>query len=370
MAPRRVHAGAALSAVAALLAASTPAPAWSACVMSQDCAAGGPGDSCHPYAIPPSPPFPLPADNVTGLGWACPQYKDTSCCNGVQNRLLVTNFMLLHAFFGMTAAGGCPACEQNLRNLWCEYTCSPRQDSWVTPLGIENVTNPTSGVLTTVLATDVLISSKYACAIFASCAATAKVKTYAPMDSCEGLLAYQGGTGAIPQGAYLTFTYSGAADGSGTDPAALSADYYNCCSYPSNFSNPAGGNVSCPCASCAGCCAGGACYDGAAPAGASAGGAAGAPNITLAGLGDTGLSALSGFNAGAVGGMYAGLAVLSAVVLFWPRLSAAATRFITGGKSGGSSATATGDDGEEEGGADDGDDDGALTAHAFHSGGR
>ena len=294
----------------AALAAAAVAPARADCVMTQD-SAGDPNQGHHPYAIPPRPAVPLNASDVAPLGYACPQYANASCCNGVQNRLLYVNFMLLHSYFGAIAQGGCPACEQNLRNLWCAYTCSPSQSDFVTPGAVTNVTNPTSGELTTVLVTNVNITAKYACAIFASCAATQKVKTYAPMNSCEGLLAYQGGTGAIPEGAFLNFFYSGDAAGGGGVPGALALPYHNCCNYPGNFSDPAGGNVSCPCASCAGCCSGGSCFDGVSPASSGSGVTV---NFTSS-LGVPDDDPLVGFNGAAVGALYGIAALASALAV-------------------------------------------------------
>ena len=240
----------------AALAAAVVAPARGDCVMTQD-SAGDPNQGHHPYAIPPRPAVPLNASDVAPLGYACPQYANASCCNGIQNRLLYVNFMLLHSFFGAITEGGCPACEWNLRDLWCAYTCSPNQSDFVTPGEVTNVTDPTSGELTTVLLTNLSVSAEYACAIFASCASTQKVKTYPPMNSCEGLLAYQGGTASIPAGALVNMSYTR------NVPDALSLPSYNCCNFPGNFSRPTGGNVSCPCSSCTGCCMGGACYNGA-----------------------------------------------------------------------------------------------------------
>lgn len=265
-------------------------------------------------------PFPLFANQTAPFGYACPQYAAGGCCNRVQNQLLYVNFLMLHSYFGDVAQGGCPACEQNLREMWCAFTCGPDQDKYALPVGLENITNPTSGVITTVLNTRVTIASKYACSIFASCSATAKVKTFSPMNSCEGLMSYQGGTGAIPQGAYLTFDYSGDAEGKGADPDAMSLPYHNCCSFPANFSNPAGGNISCPCASCSGCCGGGSCYDGLQPATSSGGSGGSDVNISLADLGNPNLSALTGFNGVAVGGLYGGLLALSVCVLGANRL--------------------------------------------------
>ena len=250
--------------LAALAAAAlAPTAVRGDCVFTQD-STGDPNAGHHPYAIPPRPAVPLNASDVAGIGYSCPQYANASCCNKVQNLLLYVNFRLLHSYFGDPQEGGCPACEQNLRDLFCAYTCAPNQSDFVTPVGVTNMTNPMSGELTTVRATNVNITAKFACGIFASCSATQKVKVFAPMNSCEGLLAYQGGTGAIPQGAFIQFYYSGTATGGdAVTPGALSLPVHNCCNFPGNFSNPAGGNVSCPCASCSGCCLGSSCYDGA-----------------------------------------------------------------------------------------------------------
>lgn len=280
------------------------------CVMTQTCI----GVGCHPNATALRPPVPQPQP-PRGVPIVCPQYAAASCCNEVQNLALFVNFAQLDAQFGKEAAGGCPACAQNLRDLFCAYTCSPRQSEFLLPLGITGIVNPTSGVNTTVLESRVNISSAYACAVYRSCSATKTVKTFTAMSSCEGMLNYVGGTGGIPQGAFLTFDFSGSlAPPTPPVPGALVLDTNNCCSFPANMSAPSAGNISCPCASCAGCCAGGSCGDGLAPASAASGGGRLA-NVSLVGLGDSGLTAAAGFQAAAVGGLYAGLALFGAAIV-------------------------------------------------------
>ena len=52
---------------------------------------------------------------------------DPVCCNSYQATALSENFVILSQVF--TA---CPACLVNIKTMWCGYTCSPYQASFVT----------------------------------------------------------------------------------------------------------------------------------------------------------------------------------------------------------------------------------------------
>ena len=99
----------------------------------------------------------------------------------------------------------------------------------------------------------------------------------------------------------------------GIPPAAnaLNRPYHNCCNYKRNVSDPTSGNTSCPCAACKGSCGTEPCY--------------GSTSVNIGnntGLGNPTFGVLNGANAALIGGVYGGVAVLSAAyvgVLWWGR---------------------------------------------------
>ena len=88
--------------------------------------------------------------------------------------------------------------------------------------------------------------------------------------------------------------------------APLSGGVHNCCNFPSNFSDPAGGNTSCPCASCTGMCGMSGCWDGVKPA---AGGGNNTNNTDVPGLGEGG-GGWASFPWVTVGGVWAAVVVV------------------------------------------------------------
>ena len=113
----------------------------------------------------------------------------------------------------------------------------------------------------TVLTANVTIDRKLACDQYASCEDTATIKQDTAMTSCRSFLEYQGSTKAINHGLSLNFLFEDAA------PDAMRFPLSNCCSFPRDFTNPAAGNTSCPCAACSGMCPGKSCVDDVAPVG-------------------------------------------------------------------------------------------------------
>jgi len=56
----------------------------------------------------------------------CPEYSSSSCCDFSQYSLLDRNLQSAENLFG-----GCPACFDNFRQLWCQFTCSSDQSVFV-----------------------------------------------------------------------------------------------------------------------------------------------------------------------------------------------------------------------------------------------
>ena len=59
----------------------------------------------------------------------CSEYVDASCCTNDQ-AVRLSSMSLLKNF------GTFPSCRTNLLNLWCAYSCSPQQGSFVVNAGI------------------------------------------------------------------------------------------------------------------------------------------------------------------------------------------------------------------------------------------
>ena len=90
------------------------------CRMKQDC------DITKPDCIPTEANFTEPVE-LQGINVVCKEYLGKkACCSNDQNILLKNNFDSLDSVFG-ASYGGCDICAINLKRLWCEFTCSPKQ---------------------------------------------------------------------------------------------------------------------------------------------------------------------------------------------------------------------------------------------------
>ena len=57
----------------------------------------------------------------------CKEYiGDNVCCNQYNAKLTQENLKQVDGAFS-SGSGGCDICAINLKRLWCEYACSPRQ---------------------------------------------------------------------------------------------------------------------------------------------------------------------------------------------------------------------------------------------------
>jgi hypothetical protein len=236
----------------ALLLIGLPNRVSGDCLMYQECTNPLPQPNmpaCRPRQLPaPIKPFSLTGYPVR----ACPQY-DIGCCTLDQNLLLYASLMQEKPLFGNLAAGGCPACYQNMQNFWCAYTCGPNQSDYLTILGAANVTSPENGETYEVLRTRVSVNKAFACDTYSSCESVKSVTQTSAMSNAEGFFNYQGEYEAIQHGAFIEF------DLNSESSTALNPRTYSCCNFPVDFTNASLGNMSCPCAYCKGMCPGNAC---------------------------------------------------------------------------------------------------------------
>ena len=74
-------------------------------------------------------PYPVDVDEFQ-LNYTMNACKDfiggKVCCNQANAKLTADNFKSIDGIF-LTSSGECDICAINLKRLWCEYACSPRQ---------------------------------------------------------------------------------------------------------------------------------------------------------------------------------------------------------------------------------------------------
>jgi len=207
-----------------------------------------------------------PQFDLEGGDNPCPQFSqgDDVCCSTTQIKALRTNFLLLDVTFGSPDNGGCPACYANLAHAWCEQTCSPHQELFISH---PQVTQK-KGVIFEhmVLEYDLAMNRDFACGVFDSCSNTQTVVQSG--FNAEGLWNFQGQSPGVvtTQQVYINIHYDDA-----PPPAVIGGLLQSCNSYERSLAYGANasvsGNTSCPCATCSETCiapAGGASGKGSA----------------------------------------------------------------------------------------------------------
>ena len=173
------------------------------CSFTQEC----PNNVCVPptQLIPPIPPS-IPKFTEQFM---CPELADQPvCCDDAQNSQLVTKFQLIDFTFG-GGAGGCDACGANLKRLWCYFTCSPDQATFISPGPQEWVLDPMSSTPTYVLVMPInfTVTEHYACEIYNSCKKCPYAQQVSAMQSSHGFLQFQGANSVEMGLVYITFYF-------------------------------------------------------------------------------------------------------------------------------------------------------------------
>lgn len=276
------------------------------CSFTQTCTDPPPG--CIPEPLPaPIPPFPL--GPLPPMFVACPEYQNLGCCNAQQSETLFISLSLLKSAFGQIPQGGCPACFENARKFWCEFTCSPNQSSFVRNMELVNATNPNTGEEYVVLETRIAVDKAFSCAAYDSCSGVSTVQKDSSLASMEGFFAYQGTVQGIGHGVKILYDFVDGSNNGSTASASTNAtgvlqgSVYSCCNYPLSIetgkSTDQGVNTSCPCSACKGMCPGGVC-----PGNERAGGDAGGSD-SFPGLGAVSNDPMQGFQYTTAGVFYA-----------------------------------------------------------------
>lgn len=280
----------------------------------------------------------------------CPEYTDNACCNPDQYLALGVQLLTSAAAFSKPDSGGCPACGENLRQLWCGLTCHPNQSLWVSPSRHHEMQDGYE-----VMPANVSLGSAFGCGMFDSCKDTQSAQQDKALST--GLFAflnYMGRDQGKSHGVWYTFTFFDgmpphvhdaappqdaevvvAADGLATESGLVEGmgehgpvvgrnwteSFYAppvqyCCSYNASIyalntggevppnGVPPSGNLSSPCASCENSCAQKTC-----PAGTSSG-----QSIDIKALSAPLFGAWYGFEGVTVAALYGSIAFLTAVV--------------------------------------------------------
>ncbi|GMR32118.1 hypothetical protein PMAYCL1PPCAC_02313, partial [Pristionchus mayeri] len=150
------------------------------CSMRGVCATFKAGPHSH-IGIPCEGPFsPLPLEGTKirrQLGEYCPNLdvNGNLCCDDQNAMGLIKNLEQ-----AKNVLGSCPVCLRNFLDMWCQYTCSPRQSEFVLPIKnqtrrvpvIEGVTSEmeyVKGAVPLMVEVDFHVDSSYIKSIFQSC---------------------------------------------------------------------------------------------------------------------------------------------------------------------------------------------------------
>jgi len=132
-----------------------------------------------------TPRFNYTSDNL------CPDYNNYTgaCCSPTQVTKLKQNLDSLDSVFGSNA-GGCDICVENLKRMWCHFTCSPDQDKFLAVGGIHDriIDNTTHHLLDV----NFTVEANTSCELYKSCKKVKFVSQVPSMGSSLGLLNFQG----------------------------------------------------------------------------------------------------------------------------------------------------------------------------------
>lgn len=121
----------------------------------------------------------------------CPDFEGKeACCDYEQVREIKANFITLDSIFG-SSAGGCDVCSLNLKRFYCQFTCDPKQDTFLFPTGFKNHTVD-GNVTKLLLDVDLHINEDTACEVFKSCKKSKFVAQVPSMNNALGFLNFQG----------------------------------------------------------------------------------------------------------------------------------------------------------------------------------
>ena len=142
---------------------------------------------------------------------ACLEYVGSDvCCNEPNAILTYNNFKQLEGVFN-TESGGCDICTINLKRLWCEYACSPRQGEFlkVSSEYYEYPDPQNPGKTLIAQEANLTIEASTACALYSSCKRVPFVASVSALNTPAGFLNFQGHNAVNDARQYINvfFTY-------------------------------------------------------------------------------------------------------------------------------------------------------------------
>ena len=140
---------------------------------------------------------------------ACPMFPSGSelCCNPLQNINMFIKYNVLDDTFG-NAVGGCDICAANMKKMWCYFTCSPMQSSFVSAGKQEMTRDPATRQMIEVLRLNFTVTNNLACQLYQSCKKCPYVTQVSAMQSPKGFLEFQGFHGMTIGRTWTTFYFS------------------------------------------------------------------------------------------------------------------------------------------------------------------
>ena len=143
---------------------------------------------------------------------ACKEYiGEDVCCNKYNAQLTGASLKQVDGVFS-SASGGCDVCSINVKRLWCEYACSPRQADFlkVSKKYYEYDDPERPGEKILAQQANLTIEASTACAIYASCKRVPFVTSVSAMSSPAGFLNFQGHNAIDNARQYINvfFTYN------------------------------------------------------------------------------------------------------------------------------------------------------------------
>lgn len=142
----------------------------------------------------------------------CKEYNGKmGCCNEFTDQQQISSYQSIDGIFS-SLGDGCDVCAVNLKRFWCEYACSPQQDTFVeVEDGYFPVPNPQKpDVIVMVQKLAIMINAKTACDLYSSCSRNAFVSSVSAMNSPAGFLSFLGANSINDASQMMTmkFTYS------------------------------------------------------------------------------------------------------------------------------------------------------------------
>ena len=121
--------------------------------------------------------------------YICPEFENKKvCCSNRQLYKMIKIFDLIDQTFG-SFGQGCDICSLNIKKFWCNFICSPEQNTF---LNIGKITNHTiDGKVRKLLDVNFTINENISNQVFNSCKKTKFVSQFPSLDNSFNFFNYQ-----------------------------------------------------------------------------------------------------------------------------------------------------------------------------------